>query len=424
MEDRVPRSRKSIFDPIHGVISVRGVALDLIQLPVFQRLWGIRQTGFAHLVFPGANHTRLEHSLGVYSVATSLGEALELDEPAARAVATGGLLHDLGHPPFSHTFEPTLREVLGHGHERVSREWITGARPWPERGEEGGVEALPAVLERHGVDPARVADLVDPPSSSEPRPLLRSLLHGPIDADRIDYLQRDAHYTGVAHGAIDAVRLLETARSIDGRLAFAEKGRAAVEGFLIGRALMYASVYYHKTVRAAEVMAQAALERMPGFPGAARELLAATDADVIARLRGVEGPSGRLMRGLLARRLLKRAHGWSTVDDSLRRRFEQLARHPEERRAAEDRLSARLGAPEGSVLFDLAGLDARAAPESDWAEVGLVEDGEVSFPFRAPSVWQTVAVRPPTRSLVSLYVAPSAESNARRQIEWGSVEIG
>lgn len=424
MEGRAASGRKSIFDPIHGVIAVRGVALELLQLPVFQRLWGIRQTGFAHLVFPGANHTRLEHSLGVYSVAAQLAEALELEETEARTVAVGGLLHDLGHPPFSHTLEPTVVEVHGYGHERRSREWITGRRRWAGRVEDGDAASVPEVLERHGVDPGHVADLVDPPGGTERRPLLRSLLHGPIDADRIDYLQRDAHYTGVAHGAIDAVRLLETARAVDGRLAFAEKGRAAVEGFLIGRALMYASVYYHKTVRAAEVMAQGAVERLPGYPSTAADLLAATDADMIVHLKAVDGPSGRLMRALLERRLLKRAYGWTTVDDSLRRRFEAMAAHPEDRRAAEDRLAARLGAPEGSVLFDLAGLDARSAPESDWGEVGLVDDGVVSYPFRAPSVWQTVAVRPPTRSLVSLYVAPSIEASARRRVEWGSVDLG
>ncbi len=424
MAASAPRPRKSIFDPIHGVISVRGVALDLIQQPVFQRLWGVRQTGFAHLVFPGANHTRLEHSLGVYAVATSLADALELGETDARTVGAGGLLHDLGHAPFSHTLEPTMREVLGHGHERVSRAWISGERSWPERTGVGGSEALPTLLERHGLDPKAVADLVDPPVGHDDRPLLRGLLHGPIDADRIDYLQRDAHYTGVAHGAIDAVRLLGTARAVDGRLAFAEKGRAAVEGFLIGRALMYASVYYHKTVRAAEVMAQAAVERMPGFPETARPLLEGSDADVIVALKDAEGPSGRLLRGLLERRLLKRAHGWSTIEDGLKRRFEALRRDPEERRATEDRLAARLGAPSGSVLFDLAGLDAGNAPESDWAEVGLVDEAELSFPFRAPSVWQTVAVRPPTRSLVSLYVEPSVEASARRRVEWGAVDLG
>ncbi|HEY6238886.1 MAG TPA: hypothetical protein VIZ68_06865, partial [Thermoplasmata archaeon] len=331
---------------------------------------------------------------------------------------------DLGHPPFSHTLEPTMREVLGHGHERASRRWILGEQTWPTEAGRNDGPTIPELLESHGLRPSAVADLVDPPSSEGPRPLLRAMLHGPIDADRIDYLQRDAHYTGVAHGAIDALRLLDTVRTVDDGLAFAEKGRAAVEGFLLGRSLMYASVYYHKTVRAAEVMAQGALERTPGYPASAVELLAGTDADALVALRRSGGPSGRLVRAVLARRLVKRVHGWDVVDARSRRRFARLAREPAERRAVEDRLSARLGAPEGSVLLDLAGFGLRSSPESDWGEVGIVdEDDRVTHPFRAPSVWQTLAVRPPTRSLVSLYVEPAALGRARRAVAWGSIDL-
>ena len=417
------RRRKSIFDPIHGVITVRGAALELIGRPEFQRLWGIRQTGFAHLVFPGANHTRLEHSLGVYAVAGTMADRLALPTEATSRLTAGGLLHDLGHPPFSHTLEPTMREVLGHGHERASRAWILGERTWATDGGPGGGRSIPEILERHGLRPRSVADLVDPTARHDARPLLRSLLHGPIDADRIDYLQRDAHYTGVAHGAIDALRLLDTVRAVDGALVFAEKGRAAIEGFLLGRSLMYASVYYHKTVRAAEVMAQGALERIPGYPEAAVELLAGTDADALAAMQRSTGATARLVRALLARRLVKRVHGWDAVGAAPRRRFARLVRAPAERRRVEDELSERLGAPAGSVFLDLAGLDLRASPESDWGEVGIVDDRRVSHPFRAPSLWQRLAVRPPTRSLVSLYVEPGALARARRSIAWDSLDL-
>lgn len=408
--------RKSIFDPIHGVVVVRGAALELIGLPVFQRLWGIRQTGFAHLVFPGANHTRLEHSLGVYSVAGALADALDLPVEDRNQVAVGGLLHDLGHGPLSHTLEPSMREVLGSGHEARSRAWITGARQW--EGEPGAPAGeIPEVLRRFGLDPAAVADLVDPPPAGDRRPLLRELLHGPIDADRIDYLQRDAHYTGVAHGAIDAVRLLDTALVRDDNLVFAEKGRSAVEGFLVGRALMYASVYYHKTVRAAEVMAQAAVERLPGYPEAVAPLFDLTDGELLCEMARAGGLAQRLGRMLTERRLYKRAWGLRTLPTEEARRYHRLATRPEERRAREDEIAGSLGAEAGSVLFDLSGLDARSDPESDWAQVALLEeDGSVNHPFRGPGAFRSLAVRPPTRWSVSVYVLPSLLPDAQRAL--------
>ncbi len=408
--------RKSIFDPVHGVVVVRGPALELIGLPAFQRLWGIRQTGFAHLVFPGANHTRLEHSLGVYSVAGALADALDMSHEDRNRVAVGGLLHDLGHGPLSHTLEPSMREALGAGHEARSRAWITGTRR--SEPEPGAPSAdIPDVLERYDLDPREIADLVDPPPAADRRPLLRELLHGPIDADRIDYLQRDAHYTGVAHGAIDAVRLLDTALVRDDRLVFAEKGRSAVEGFLVGRALMYASVYYHKTVRAAEVMAQAAVERLPDYPTSAVPLFDLTDGELLCGMARSGGFAQRIGRMLTERRLYKRAWGLRSVPTDEARRYHRLVLRPTERRAREDEIAAALGGESGSVLFDLSGLDARSDPESDWAEVALLEeDGAISHPFRGPGAFRSLAVRPPTRWSVSVYVRPSMLPDAQRAL--------
>lgn len=395
---------KSIYDPIHGTITLADAPLALVGEPAFQRLWGIRQTGFAHLVFPGANHTRLEHSLGVYWVARAMAERLGLSGPETRTVEVGALLHDLGHPPFSHTFDPTLHEVFGYGHEAISRALIVGDEP----------AAVAGVLERFGIDPKRVADLVDPRSPAVNRPLLRALLHGPVDADRIDYLQRDAHYTGVGHGAIDAVRLLDTVRSYRDRLAFAEKGRSALEGFLVGRSLMYASVYFHKTVRAAEVMAQAALERFGGYPDSARPLLRATDGELLTTLERAGGAAGRLTRGLLDRRLHRRLAVFFPRDRSDQRRFLRLARAPTARRGIEDELAALLGAPEGGVLLDLSGLSPRAGAGSDFGDVLLLDHGPPIRPFRKPGLWRSFASLPPNRAPVSVYVERGHADDAER----------
>jgi HD superfamily phosphohydrolase len=405
--------RKAIFDPVHGVIALEGVSLDLVGHRAFQRLWGIRQTGLAHLVFPGANHTRLEHSLGVYAVVRDMAERLGLDDASADRVAAGGLLHDLGHTPLSHTLEPTLREVEGVGHEARGRAAIVDGADAVIGGGTG--PSIAEILERHGLAPKSVGDLVDP-SGAVPPPLLRAILHGAIDADRIDYLQRDAYYTGVAHGAIDAVRLLDTVRATRSRLVFAEKGRHAVEGFLVGRALMYSSVYYHKTVRAAEVMAQGAVERLPGYPEAARPLLDGTDADLLVGLGQAGGRPAAIGLALEERRLHKRVVGWKKLSRSERAGLRRLARRPAERRAREEELAERIGAPSGGVLLDLAGLDAREPKGEDWSEVGVAEDGRIVHPFRLPSVWRSLALRPPSVWSASVYVDPRFRTVAGRRL--------
>ncbi len=396
---RASAHHKSIFDPVHGPIALDGVALALVGTAEFQRLWGIRQTGFAHLVFPGANHTRLEHSLGAYWVAGEMCRRLDLEPGAARRVRAGALLHDLGHAPFSHTLDSPMREVLGVPHEAVSCARIEGRDPdWPAAKTE-----VPAVLERHGLAPKEVARLIDPESDSRRPSVHRSILHGPIDADRIDYMQRDAYYTGVAHGAIDAVRLLDTLRSAHGHLVFEEKGRSAVEGFLVGRALMYSSVYYHKTVRAAEMMAQAAVERLPDYPEAARPLFRASDGELLVRLAEAGGVSGALAERLRERRLFKRGFGLRSLPASTRGAWLRLLRAPARRRALEDAIAGKLEAPPGSVLIDLGGLEPRRAPGDDWGAIGLRVGDRTTFPFRGTSPWRTLATRAPSDWAVSVY---------------------
>jgi len=410
-----PGARKSIFDPVHGTILLDGPALALIGTGEFQRLWGIRQTGFAHLVFPGANHTRLEHSLGTFWVAGQMADRLGLAAEAYRRVTAAALLHDLGHGPFSHTLDVPMVEVLGRSHEGISRARIEGTDPyWPPARAE-----VPRILERHGLRPKEVANLVDPERGNPTSQLERAILHGAVDADRIDYLQRDAHYTGVGHGAVDAGRLLETIRAEAGHMVFAEKGRSAVEGFLVGRALMYSTVYYHKTVRAAEMMAQAAVERQPGYPESAREQFRGTDAELLVRLTAGEGVSRELAEALLARRLYKRASGWRTVTGSARTVWRRMFRNPAERRATEDLIAEALHAPPGSVLIDLAGLEPRRVKGDSWATVRVFQDGRPTFPFRAPGPWRSLAARAPSEWAVSIYVAPRIRAAAARWLARG-----
>ncbi|NLK26470.1 MAG: HD domain-containing protein, partial [Euryarchaeota archaeon] len=273
---------KIIHDSIHGSVRVEGLFLSLLERPEMQRLHGIHQLGLAHLVFPGANHTRLEHSLGTYHMASRLCTALELEEEDRQTVLAAAMLHDIGHTPYSHTLEEVICHRLGKDHANVSSDLIVGDyRPYEDRDIEviGNIPPLPDLLEQNGVAPDKVADLVTTVNHSDPaqstfaveagqahfgqRNFLHQIISGPLDVDQMDYLLRDAHYTGVAHGTIDIDRLLHTMMIHHGDLVVQKGGLVAVEGLLVARSLMYTSVYFHKTVRIAEMMLCKAVEAAP-----------------------------------------------------------------------------------------------------------------------------------------------------------------
>ncbi len=416
-------TRKYIFDPVHGPIELSGLSLALVGHPLVQRLWGIRQTGLAQLVFPGANHTRLEHSLGVLFLARAMSEAMELPEREAHAISIAGLLHDLGHTPYSHTLEPVLRELTGRSHEDMTRalvegEPLAGFRSLGERLSGSPSEELPTLLERHGIPPRELSRLLGPQREGG-KPYVGEMLHGAIDADRVDYLERDARYTGVGPGIIDAHRLLETARRVDGHLAFEEKGRAAVEGFLLARSLMYSSVYYNKTVRIAEMMLQGAVERWPG--ARSEPWYAWTDGDLLCRLKTSEGVPGELARRLEVRQLYKRV---ATLDrtDAPFRELSRLVRDPAARRAWEEELSSRLRARPGELLIDLAqALPVSASPRSRRPPdpVWVLRNGQRRDLYRDDPIWAAWALRPVVPWAAAMYVSPRLRRSAStRATRW------
>ncbi|MCK4265718.1 MAG: HD domain-containing protein, partial [Thermoplasmata archaeon] len=259
-----------IHDTVHGSIALDPCASELLGSPEVQRLTGIKQLALAYLVFPGANHTRLEHSIGTYHVACRVAQALGLDADETKLVTSAALLHDLGHGPYSHTLEQVLLDMEGINHMELTRDVIVGdSRMVQEVEGLNSCRRIHSILGDHGVDPETVGKLVcgtyagnekedmfvhNGQGFFNERLYLEHLIHGPIDCDQIDYLLRDSHYTGVAHGTIDLARLLHTLTIHNNDLVVKEKGVSAVEGMLVARSLMYSSVYFHKTVRIAEIM--------------------------------------------------------------------------------------------------------------------------------------------------------------------------
>ena len=253
---------KAIRDPIWGYIYTPDEILELVDTEDFQRLRNISQLGHVYLVYPGARHSRFEHSLGVFHLTKRFllkllqsDPPLELEEEDIKVCLAAALLHDVGHYPFSHILEEMQMSFIPH--EERARRIIQD-----EQGE------IYRVLERTlGVDPARVANVIDYENRSLDIPprdlLLANILSGTLDPDKIDYLLRDARLCGVPFGeSVNKDRLIGAIKydPVRRRLAITRKGICAIEALIFTNYLMYRNVYWHKAVRSASAMFKRALQ--------------------------------------------------------------------------------------------------------------------------------------------------------------------
>jgi len=278
---------KSIQDSVHGVIQLPGWIVELVDTPQFQRLRRIKQLGFANLVYPGANHTRFEHSLGSYFITSKLISKLEADEDMKTELLAASLLHDVCHSPFSHSSDRIIRKYLKSSHEDIEKH-LKGSE-------------IDDKLSELGLSLKRISMHVKGKGGY-------NLVNGEIDVDRMDYLVRDSYYTGVAYGVFDISRLIETLRFEGDALIIDEKGLRAAESLLISRFMMYPTVYFHHVCRIAKKMYEKALEHaVSDGMLKASQLLRMDDCQTSQFLRGLEGYPGEIMRRLEERKLFKRA---------------------------------------------------------------------------------------------------------------------
>lgn len=255
--DEQLKHEKVFRDPIHGTITIDNqIILDLINTPEFQRLRRVKQLGTTSLVFHGAEHSRFGHCLGVYEIARRLCAQFERNYPSQhsgdglwdnkeRPVALcAALLHDLGHGPYSHTFE----HIFKTDHELITRRLITDPST-----------NVNHILKRVSADfPAQVASVI---SHEYPNKQVVSMISSQVDADRMDYLQRDAYYTGTNYGKFDLDRVLRVMQPTKDGIAFKMSGMHAVEDYIISRLQMYLQVYFHPVTRSLEVILDHLLKR-------------------------------------------------------------------------------------------------------------------------------------------------------------------
>ena len=230
-----------IIDPIHDFVRVYDNELKIIDTPIFQRLRRIRQLSGAHLIYPGAQHTRFEHSLGVMHIASMAGNALSdkgiISVDDIQNLRFAGLLHDIGHGPFSHLFEELLQKKQ-HSHEDVGKEIILKT-------------AIGDLISKAGYDKKFITKLAFGDSKFQ---FMNEIISGALSADIMDYLLRDGYFTGAEHAKIDHNRLTNSLDVYKNKLALDKSALVNFETMLISRYQMFKAVYFHKTVRAGEVM--------------------------------------------------------------------------------------------------------------------------------------------------------------------------
>jgi HD superfamily phosphohydrolase len=349
-----------VRDPLWNTIRLDPTALALIDTPEFQRLRHIRQLGLAHLVYPGATHTRFDHALGVYhlarwalSILSERGELESVDAADCRLVPYAALLHDVGHYPFSHALEELdPARVPGH-HEDLTHRFL--AAP-----------AIREALERVAPEAAgRVEALVRSRSDSP----LQGLVAGSLDLDKIEYLRRDARFCGVPYGEVDVDRLLHALTVVPdpetGRreIGIHEKGLSALESLLFSKYQMFRNVYWHHAVRAATALLKRLVqESVDGGLLVPDELVGRSDERLLAlletRAEGRDDPAARRVGDLWlpairGRKLPKRA---LELPGSVLRGLaaeEWMPREGALVEALERRLASELGLPEGGVFVTI-----------------------------------------------------------------------
>ena len=226
---------KLIKDPIHGYITVEDELLRILDSYAVQRLRRIQQLPLSHYVYPTARHSRFDHSLGCMSLAEEYARHLGLDGGEGMLLKVGALLHDVGHTPYSHLLEVVLIEK-GRSHEEMGMRIIRED------------EELATAIEESGTSTRELIDLLSG------RHRLSSIVSGPLDVDRLDFLLRDSYFTGATYGVVDARRIIRLTRLDSKGLYFVSRALGAVEELAIARHHSFLNIYFHHAVRAAQLL--------------------------------------------------------------------------------------------------------------------------------------------------------------------------
>ena len=348
--DKMSEKKKFIRDSVYGDIILNNFEVKIMDMPQFQRLRRIKQLGLISLVYPGATHTRFEHCVGTMNLGSKLAEELDLDNDEIELIRVSALLHDIGHGPFSHVSEG----VLSVPHEELSKFVITKT-------------SMKDLLEEK-FNPNEIVDIINGKGHLGP------IVSGELDVDRMDYLLRDSHNTGVSYGIIDYERLISNLTLDDG-LILDIKGVQAAEGALVSRYFMYPSVYQHHTTRILNTMFRRALKKSfaEGIIDE-QEMYKYDDSDITVIFRNCENEYVRDIMHRLDNRLVPKRVKTIRLDNF---KFpEKMYKiKPEELRKAEEEIAEDYGLDKDYVFINIAEY-----PRFDEMKTQVSVDGKL-FPL-------------------------------------------
>ena len=351
-----------VKDPIYGYIRLTDVEKNVIDTLALQRLRRIRQLAGAEYVYPAANHTRFEHVLGAMYLAGVVAENLpvELTSEEKQNIRLAALLHDVGHAPFSHLFEPMLLKFLHRTHEDMSS-WIIAD------------SALADVISAQGYDPKELCNLAVGKYGTTGKRFLGQIISSSFDVDKMDFVVRDSYHTGAGYGSVDVFRLIYTMDVLDGNLAVDITALPALESLILARLESFRTIYFHRACRAVQMMLLRALELVKEDLEILKiqnpnQYLEWDDLSVWSILR--QNPKSReILRDLSQRRLLKCAYEKTFfVKDEL---VSSVFTNEEVRSKLEEEIGRKSGVPVGEIGIDVPSLP--SVPYHNAFQIGPID---------------------------------------------------
>jgi HD superfamily phosphohydrolase len=362
-----------IKDPVHGYVYITEREKEIIDSYPVQRLHRLRQLAGSEYVYPGANHTRFEHSVGVMYLAGKVTEnpnvSRLVSKNEAETVKIAGLLHDVGHGPFSHVFEQLLDRKLGKTHEDMTQ-WIIKN------------SELQDTLRRNGYDAEEVGELATGKLHKPKKAFLDQIISSAVDVDKQDFIVRDTLHTGAEYGFIDIFRLIHALDVLDGDLAIDLGALSALESLIIARIESFKSIYFHRVGRAAQIMLAMAMEKANDELGLTRfrtpeEYLAMDDYTVWTMLKNCK-KSAQIIGNLERRKMLKCAYEKTFYErDTM---ISNIFSRETHRRQLQEDIAKKAGIETDNVIIDVP-----TVPSVPYYHTALLEPMEVPVFYRTQS---------------------------------------